>query len=138
MFPFDLEDEDIDLEELAETKQFPEDYEIDFATGRLTGNIITGLDAVAQWARLALNIPRYVYPQYSWDYGSELETLIGDGYDTDYIESEVSRMVTDALSPNEDIEGIRDLACKFEDGRLIVSFTLVTVYGETEVDGIYV
>lgn len=138
MFPFDLEDEDIDLEELAETKQFAEDYEIDFATGRLTGNIITGPDAVAQWARLALNIQRYVYPQYSWDYGSELGTLIGNGYDTDYIESEVSRMVTDALSPNEDIEGIRGLACDFEDGRLAVSFTLVTVYGETEVDGIYV
>lgn len=138
MFPFDLEDEDIDIEEMAETKQVSDDYEIDFATGRLTGNIITGLDAVAQWARLALNIPRYVYPQYSWDYGSELETLIGDGYDTDYIESEVSRMITDALSPNEDIEGIRDLSCDFEDGRLMVSFTLVTVYGETEVDGIYV
>lgn len=138
MFPFDLEDEEIDIEELAETRQVADDYEIDFATGRLTGNIITGLDAVVQWARLALNIPRYVYPQYSWDYGSEFTSLIGNGYDTDYIESEVSRMVTDALSTNEDIEGIRGLACGFEDGRLTASFTLVTVYGETEVDGIYV
>lgn len=138
MFPFDLEDEDIDIDELAENRQVTDDYEIDFATGRLTGNIITGLDAVAQWARLALNIPRYVYPQYSWDYGSELESLIGNGYDTDYIESEVSRMVTDTLSSNEDIEGIRDLVCDFEGDRLTASFTLVRVYGETEVDGIYV
>lgn len=138
MFPFDLEDEDIDIEELAESSQVTDDYEIDFATGRLTGNIITGLDAVVQWARLALNIPRYVYPQYSWDYGSEFTSLIGNGYDTDYIESEVSRMVTDTLNPNEDIEGIRNLVCDFEGDRLTASFTLVTVYGETEVDGIYV
>lgn len=45
-------------------------------------------------------------------------------------------MITDALSQNDEIEGIRDLACTFEEERLTASFTLVTIYGEVEVTDI--
>lgn len=76
--------------------------------------------------------------QYSWDYGTELEELVGQNFEKDYIESEVYRMLTDAFSINEEIEGIRDLVCNMEKDRLTVSFTLLTLYGEVEVDGVYV
>ena len=76
--------------------------------------------------------------QYSWDYGTELEELVGQNFEKDYIESEVYRMLTDAFSINEEIEGIRDLVCSMEKDRLTVSFTLLTLYGEVEVDGVYV
>jgi hypothetical protein len=138
MFPFDLEDEDIDIDELAEEIKTNAEYEIDPITGRLTGNVIRDLDAVVQWVRLVLNTPRYMYQQYSWDYGHELDTLIGSEYDQDLIESEVNRMITDALSINEDIEGIDNLVCDFDGDRLTVSFVLITSYGETEVGGINV
>ena len=49
MFPFDLEDEDIDIEELAEENTTNSEYEIDPATGQLTGETISDLDAVVQW-----------------------------------------------------------------------------------------
>ena len=138
MFPFDLEDEDIDVEELEEQEQITDDYEIDFTTGKLTGNIVSGVDAVKQWVLLVLATRRYAYMQYSWDYGTELEELVGKNFEKDYIESEVYRMLTDAFSINEEIEGIRDLVCDMEKDRLTVSFTLLTLYGEVEVDGVYV
>ena len=138
MFPFDLEDEDIDVEELEEQEQITDDYEIDFTTGTLTGNMVTGADAVKQWVLLVLATRRYAYMQYSWDYGTELEELVGQNFEKDYIESEVYRMLTDAFSINEEIEGIRDLVCDMEKDRLTVSFTLLTLYGEVEVDGVYV
>lgn len=51
MFPFDIEDEEVDVE--VEEAEEPADYEIDFETGNLTGRIITGLDAIIQRARLS-------------------------------------------------------------------------------------
>ena len=60
MFPFDIEDEEVDVE--VEEAEEPADYEIDFETGNLTGRIITGLDAIIQRARIVLNTDRYFYP----------------------------------------------------------------------------
>ncbi len=134
MFPFDLDDEDIDLEEIDDKELEPADYEIDFETGCLTGNIITGLDALIQWARLALSTDRYVYPQYPWDYGCEVKSLIGTSFDPEYIESEVKRMVTETLTVNEHIEGITDFSCQMEGDRLTASFQIDTVYGNGEVE----
>lgn len=133
MFPFDLDDEEDDVleEEQAETEQT--DYEIDFATGALTGRVITGFDAVIQWIRLTLGTERYFYNQFSWDYGSELETLIGREESKEYIESEVNRMITDALSVNDAIEGITDMTISTEKDSLYAEFTVNTIYGSGEV-----
>jgi phage baseplate assembly protein W len=133
MFPFDLDDdEDIVAEE--ETKSEPTDYEIDFATGELTGRIITGLPAIVQWIRLTLGTERYFYNQFSWNYGSELETLIGQGFNEEVITSEVQRMVADALSTNDDIDGISSLEVAMNEDSLNIDFTVETAYGSEEVN----
>ena len=44
MFPFDLDDDETEVDEIEEKE--PKDYEVDFKTGKLTGRIITGLDAI--------------------------------------------------------------------------------------------
>ena len=46
MFPFDIEDDEVDVEIDEQTE--PSDYEIDLETGKLTGRVITGLDAIKQ------------------------------------------------------------------------------------------
>lgn len=130
MFPFDLTDEEISPE--IEEKKEASDYEIDFKTGRLTGRIITGLEATKQWVRLVLGTDRYYFPQYSWGHGCELETLIGKNYDPDYIESEVRRMIEDALLVNEDILSISNLQCEVKQDKLTASFTINTIYGGGE------
>ena len=134
MFPFDLDDEeDVLEEEQEETKTQPTDYEIDFETGELTGRIITGLPAVIQWIRLALGTEKYFYNQFSWDYGSELQSLIGQEYDEEIIDSEVTRMITEALSENENIEGISEITVESDRDSITATFTVNTVYGSEEV-----
>lgn len=132
MFPFDIEDEEIDVEVEEETVR--SDYEINFETGELTGRIITGFDAIKQWVKIVLLTDRYRYPQYSWDHGGELSTLIGQGYDEAYVKSEVKRMIEDAILIDEDILGIEDLTCSMMDDRLSIHFYLNTIYGGGEVD----
>ena len=126
MFPFDLEEEELDP---VSVEKEPSDYEIDLRTGKLTGRIVTGLDAIKQWVVLTLSTDRYFYNQFSWNYGSELNTLIGQNYEKALIESEARRMVEDALSPNKDILGIEDFECEFENDKLTVKFRLLTNYG---------
>lgn len=130
MFPFDIDDEEIDP--VIEEDKTPSDYEIDLNTGRLTGHIISGLDAVKQWAYIVLLTERYFYPQYTWDHGSELQTLIGQNYDEDYIQSEVQRMIEDALMVSDDVLGIDDVICIMDKDKLTVTFTINTVYGRGE------
>jgi phage baseplate assembly protein W len=131
MFPFDLEEEEVTP--IITKNNEPIDYEVDWNTGRLTGKIITGLDEIIQWARIVLKTERYYYPQYSWDHGSDLTELIGQQYDPEYIKCEVKRMIEDALLINEDVIGIEDLECSFEDDNLTASFTLNTIYGGGEI-----
>jgi hypothetical protein len=131
MFPFDIEDAELDVE--VEDDKEPSDYEIDFETGKLTGRIITGLPAIKQWVMLVLGTDKYYYTQYSWDHGCELRDLIGKGFKQDYIESEVKRIITDALSMSKDIKGISNLEVSYEGDTLTAAFTLDTIYGSEEV-----
>ena len=134
MFPFDIEEDDELIVEEEETRSEPTDYEIDFTTGELTGKIITGLPAVIQWIRLALETERYFYNQFSWEYGSEIKTLIGQSFSEEYITSEVQRMVTDALSTSEDIDSISSLEVAMDGDNLQIDFTVNTPYGSGEVN----
>ena len=131
MFPFDLEDE---LEIIQEETKEPKDYEIDFKTGKLTGRMVTGIKAIEQWIYLALKTDRYFFTQYSWDFGSELSTLIGKHVSREYVESEVKRMVQDALLVNEYITSIENLTCSIENDVLVAAFTVNTVYGVVEIN----
>lgn len=132
MFPFDLEEEE-EIEDVVEVTN-ERDYEIDFEKGILTGRMVEGIEAVKQWVRIALNVDRYVFRQYSWDFGNEFSTLIGKGYSKEYIETEAYRMVVDALSLEESILGIENFTCDFADDNLTVSFTLKTIYGEEDLN----
>lgn len=130
-FPFDVEDLEIETEEEEET---PREYEIDFSTGELTGRIVEGLDAIKVWIYLALRVPRYRHVIYSWDYGNELETLVGQGYTQDHLELEVNRMLEEALLINENILSIDNLEVTQESDKISVSFTANTLYGEVDVN----
>jgi len=84
---------------------------------------IDGLRAVVQAAYLALQTPRYKHLIYTWQYGSELEALIGK--DEAFVLSESRRMIKDALSVDNRITDIRD----FYYIDKTVYFTIDTIYG---------
>lgn len=129
-FPFDIEVETEETEEV----EAPREYEIDFTTGQLTGRIVEGLEAIKVWIYLALNVPRYRHVIYSWDYGSELDALIGQGYTQDHLITEVNRMLEDALLINENILSIDNLEVEQKNEKISISFTASTLYGEVDIN----
>lgn len=132
MFPFDIEDDEVDVE--IDEQTVPSDYEIDLETGKLTGRVITGLDAIKQRVMIVFGTDRYYYNQYSWEHGHELNELIGKNYTLDYLKTEAKRMVEDALAPDEDIESVEDFDCEIVDETLVIRFKIVTIYGDEEVE----
>ena len=131
MFPFDLEDEEVEVTEKEE--KIYKEYEIDYTTGQLTGRIVEGLEAVKVWIYLALSTDRYHFQQYSWDYGNELSNLIGTTTDQEYISMEAKRLVEECLYQNSHITEINDFVATIENDKLSMSFTVETDYGEVEI-----
>ena len=127
IFPF--EDEGAELNE-EEEEYLPRERGIDFATGQLNGKIVEGADAVLVWAWMALHTPRFRYYVYSWDYGQGFDTLIGKGYPDAYIKAELQRMVEECLTVNPYIEGIDNFGYKKEGDKVIISFRILTDFGE--------
>ena len=66
--------------------------------------------------------------------GNDLHSLIGKEYDREYIKSEAQRMVEDTLSANTDITGVEDFEIGISMDRLTVKFTILTDYGNEEVE----
>ena len=56
--------------------------------------------------RKAIRTPRYRHLIYTRDYGSELEELVGKGYDRSLQESEIQRMVTETLLADARTESV--------------------------------
>ena len=92
LFPF-ATDEEVALVTPNVTASSIREYGLDFDTGRLTGKIVTGVDALCVWAYLALKAKRYRWVIYSWQYGEEYTNLIGYSFDEDYLYSEVKRYI---------------------------------------------
>lgn len=131
MFPFvDNEEED----EKEENLYIPREYGINFETGQLSGKIVEGYDALLVWVWLALKTPRYRYYIYSEDYGQEYEELIGKSYSKELTDSELERMTEECLTENPYITGIENFTCAKDEGKVTVSFRLITELGDGEVN----
>ena len=102
-------------------------YKIDWENGRIDG-FIDGADAIAQSAELAITTERYIWRTYSWNYGSEINTLIGKN--DAYIVSEMKRMIEDALSTDSRIKEISDYVFTKTDKGISCSFKLKTTAGD--------
>ena len=131
MFPYDIdEEEEILLDDEDDIE--PKEYEIDFETGQLTGRIVTGLEAILVWAWIALHTAKYRYIQYSWDYGNEVDTLIGQKADAEYIETSVKTMLEECLLINKHITDIEVIEFNIEDNKATGKIRIITDYGEGE------
>lgn len=131
-FPFETEEEEKEFEDKSEY-DVPTEYGIDFATGQLSGEIVTGIEAIKVWIWLALRTPRYRYVIYPWDYGNELDEMIGTSHTMEYIETEVQRMIEECLLVNEHIKAISDYEISYTKDKLICKFRVTTDYGEANI-----
>ena len=133
LFPF-ATDTEVTLASPEVTASSIREYEIDFKTGRLTGRIVEGVNALCVWAYLALKAKRYRWVIYSWYYGEEYTNLIGYSYSDEYLHSEVQRYLEECLFENEHITGIEDLEVSQIKDVLYIKFKLITDVGSKEVE----
>lgn len=98
---------------------------------RIEGKI-DGLDSVKQAANLALTIERFEHLIYSLDYGNELNGFIGKP--RDYATGDIERRILEALIQDDRIEGIEDFALSFSGESAIISFTIISTFGNFKME----
>ena len=92
--------------------------------------IVSGKDAVLVWAWKALHTPRYRHEIYTWDFGNEAESLIGQPITEELKQSEAARYIRDCLIVNPYITDVSDITVSFTGDVLNISCTIETIYGE--------
>ena len=95
--------------------------------------IVEGNEAIKVWVYKALLASRYQHSIYSWDYGSELLSLIGKAYTPELTKSEAKRYIKEALEINPYILEVDVIDMSFRDSVLSANIKLLTIYGESEV-----
>lgn len=98
----------IETEDVEETLQPSKTYAI---CGNRIQGYVDGIDAVKQSVGKILNTEMYEYPIYSFDYGQELQKLIGK--EQMYVRSELKRIVTDSLLIDDRITAVTDFSFEF-------------------------
>ncbi len=96
--------------------------------------IISGKEAVLVWAWKTLQTPRFRHEIYTWNYGCEAESLIGQPYTEELKQSEASRYVKECLLINPYITGVSDMVVSFDGEVLSISCTIETIYGEVKIN----
>lgn len=135
LFPMVQPQLEVTEEELPVYRETAWDYREDrpvFQNGSPV--MVEGLEAVKVWAWNALKTERFRHPIYSWDYGCELEALIGQAYTEALKRAEAARYVKECLLINPYITEVTNIAVAFEDGRLSISCSVRTIYGAFEIE----
>ena len=91
--------------------------------------IVYGNEGIKVWIYKAIKTNRYEFEIYTWDYGSEIESLLGKGFQIGFIKSETKRYIEEALSVNPYITKINKIDVDFKTDILTAYVDLETIYG---------
>lgn len=94
--------------------------------------VVEGAEAIKTWVWKAIVTERARYEIYSWDFGSEVESLIGQPYTDELKRAEAVRYVREALEINPYITEVTAASVDFDNGVLTIDVTVDTVYGEVQ------
>lgn len=117
------------LQNFTETEIPSKDYALDIENSKVNGTV-EDLEQLKQSIYFILNTERYEHLIYSWDYGVELQDLIGQPHS--YAIPEIERRVTEALTQDERIKGVSDFVFERTKKGLHVTFKVSTIFGTTE------
>lgn len=128
--PFAIEEEQQDDAILEQGEMLPsKTYEFNFDTGRFTSFMIDEDEALKQFIRKALATARFRYLIYSEDFGSELEDLIGQDITIELLETEIPRLITEALIYDDRIESCENFTITKDKDEVYATFTVIKVDG---------
>ena len=124
-----------DFEDDSEAIETSRTYRIDFENGRITNELIAGLEAIKQFVYMALHTERYSYSVFSHDIGNELQDVLADNETTDaYKKMEIPRLIEEALIYDDRISAVTDFEIDKQGESFRVSFTVETDEGTLEIE----
>lgn len=88
------------------------------------------LEAVKQAVYLILNIERYQYLIYDWNYGVEFSDLLG--CEKNYAAAQIERRITDALLQDERIQAVENFEFEYGKNNITSYFLVKTNFGDFE------
>ena len=107
-------------------------YQLDLENKRLGRRIAENVEAMNQAIFLILAIERFDYKIYSYDYGVELEELIGKR--RSYVEADIRRRLDESLMQYDRILGTKDFSFSIDGENIDVTFTAVTIFGYVPIE----
>lgn len=96
--------------------------------------IIEGNEALKVWIYKAIKTERFALNIYSWNYGSDINTLINKGYSKEFTIAESKRYIEEALTQNEYIKSVQIKEVVFENDKLSIDVLVSSVYGDLNID----
>ena len=122
---------DYDIEDVSiinfDVRQEPsKTFKLNIEKNRVDG-ICDDVEALKQTIFLILNTERYQHLIYSWNYGVELNDLIGEPIS--YVIPELERRITEALIQDDRIENIDNFEFQNIKGKVQCRFSVHTKYG---------
>lgn len=92
----------------------------------ITGTI-DQIQAVEQAVFLILTTERYQWLIFSWDYGVELQNLIGK--DPEYCIPEIERRIREALLQDDRITAVENFQFELNKRKVLTTFTVISIFG---------
>lgn len=120
---------DVELDNIEIQEQPTFTYALN--TGRIRGTT-NGIEAIKQAVYLILNTERYKYLAYSWNYGVEIQDLIGK--DKTFVIPELKRFVIEALAQDDRITGVDSFKFTSSGQEIKAEFTVHTTVGDIETE----
>lgn len=121
MIPQNSIDVELTTEETIETSR----------TYKITGNRVQGytggLEALKQAIYKVLNTERYEYPIYSFNYGIELESLLGK--DPIYVQIELKRRIRECLFRDDRITEVNNFRFEVAGDTIQCAFDVYSIFG---------
>lgn len=111
--------------------QLTRTYALRFDGYPCSGGKLDGLEAMKQAIFLILQTERFQYAIYSWNYGIELNALLGQTM-TPYLQAKVAKAIEDALMADDRVLSVEQFSFTKGKRSLLVKFTVTTTEGDVE------
>lgn len=110
-------------------------YRLNFESGRING-MIDERDALIQYIRKAIVTARSRYDIYTDDYGCELPDLIGQDVTRSYVDSEIPRMVREAIIYDDRITGVPRIDAEQRGDAVFIMADVESIYGDLKIEAV--
>ncbi len=119
-----------DFDNLEIEMQPSKNYKMQMKNKHING-YLDELEAMKQVIYKILNTNRYQYLIYSWNYGIELDGLLGEP--VNYVCAELQRRITEALIQDDRIISVDSFNFELVEKNVInASFKVHTIYGDVD------